>query len=520
MIFYTIFISIWGYSERFTDCIIIPKWLFSIFGTLLTIIWYTANRLLGGNIQISVSFIKYNFIAVVCLQAIYGILQKTGVSIYTPTYYEVGSFDNPAGFASCLCMGLPFTSLLLFNRRRFIHITGCVLIGIIAIAVILSSSRAGIISIVAVALIMLCRKLTFANNSYKYLLLIGFALFFAYCYWTKKDSADGRLLIWHCSMDLVEDSPFWGHGIGGFEAHYMDIQADYFRKAGVNNRFAMLAGNVKNPFNEYLHILLTCGFAGLLFLASFIVWMCHRYKKYPCREKRIAAYVLSSVGIFSLFSYPFNYPFTWVVTVFCIYLILKGKNIKYSHSQTQYVLTVLAFVGALFCMAKLILYISSEIKWNKASELVLVGDVDNALPIYKDLRGTFNSNPYFLYNYAVVLKECGKYCESQQNAKWCRKYWSDYDLELLMGENAKQMKKYDKAETYYLQASLMCPSRFFPLYKLFQLYKECEKRDKIDEVAKQILSKRIKYKTPAVMMIRREAKDYLDDRLSPSHSIP
>ena len=36
-------------------------------------------------------------------------------------------------------------------------------------------------------------------------------------YYYKKDSADGRLLIWRVSIDMIADAPLVGHGIGTFE---------------------------------------------------------------------------------------------------------------------------------------------------------------------------------------------------------------------------------------------------------------------------------------------------------------
>lgn len=45
----------------------------------------------------------------------------------------------------------------------------------------------------------------------------------------KKDSADGRLLIWRCAMPMLQQNWLTGYGTGGFEAHYMDYQADYLK---------------------------------------------------------------------------------------------------------------------------------------------------------------------------------------------------------------------------------------------------------------------------------------------------
>lgn len=74
-----------------------------------------------------------------------------------------------------------------------------------------------------------------------------------------------------------------GHGIGSFEARYMDYQADYFRQYGLN-RYSMLADNVKHPFNEYLGVLLNFGFVGLLMILALITLLIYCYKNILVRR--------------------------------------------------------------------------------------------------------------------------------------------------------------------------------------------------------------------------------------------
>lgn len=90
----------------------------------------------------------------------------------------------------------------------------------------------------------------------------------------EKDSADGRLLIWRCGLEMVKDAPWTGHGVGSFEAKYMDYQADYFKEYGSQNRYAMLADNVKQPFNEYLGVLINFGIVGLALLLGIVGHLC------------------------------------------------------------------------------------------------------------------------------------------------------------------------------------------------------------------------------------------------------
>jgi O-antigen ligase len=51
-------------------------------------------------------------------------------------------------------------------------------------------------------------------------------------FYQKKDSTNGRLLIWKVSSEMIKDKPVLGHGINTFQAKYMDYQSQYFE----NNR--------------------------------------------------------------------------------------------------------------------------------------------------------------------------------------------------------------------------------------------------------------------------------------------
>ena len=91
---------------------------------------------------------------------------------------------------------------------------------IIIVAIILSYSRAGIISLATISTIFLYQRLIH-RRMLRFFLLAGLVALILGCYWMKKDSADGRLLIWQSCINMVKDSPWMGHGLGSFEAHYM-----------------------------------------------------------------------------------------------------------------------------------------------------------------------------------------------------------------------------------------------------------------------------------------------------------
>jgi O-antigen ligase len=191
--------------------------------------------------------------------ALHGILQYAGVLFSGNGNFPVtGSFDNPAGFAASLACTLPLCFLFFGNsspRLKYIAVAVAVLI---VAALVLSGSRAGMMAAIAVALGYALVLLKTNNRKLRTCIAVALITLCAAFYLFKKDSADGRLLIWRCTLDMVTDKPVFGHGQGAFQAKYMHYQADYFN-AHPDSRYADLADNVLHPFNEYLLLLAELG---------------------------------------------------------------------------------------------------------------------------------------------------------------------------------------------------------------------------------------------------------------------
>ena len=85
-------------------------------------------------------------------------------------------------------------------------------------------------------------------------LVIGFGL-----YTIKKGSADGRVLIWRVTSQLIKQKPIMGHGSGAFAALYMNEQANWFEAGKGPEVQSMVAGSPEAPFNEVLKLWLEKG---------------------------------------------------------------------------------------------------------------------------------------------------------------------------------------------------------------------------------------------------------------------
>ena len=99
------------------------------------------------------------------------------------------------------------------------------------------------------------------------------------------------------------DKPFAGHGIGGFQANYMNYQAIYFENHP-DSKYSRLSDNVNYPFNEYLGLLINYGLVGCLIVFSVFLVLWNLCKWNRCDETQTATLCLTSIGLLALFSYP------------------------------------------------------------------------------------------------------------------------------------------------------------------------------------------------------------------------
>lgn len=145
------FVSIFFYSHHMTDTYIVPKWCFTLLVLLVSIFVLSIKKLCNKTIRIDIVAYGCIIVLITFCQALYGIGQWFQWIPSIRHYKIVGSFDNPAGFASCLCIGFPFVALCLkVAKGILLKVFLYLLASIIILAVILSESRTGIMSIVVV----------------------------------------------------------------------------------------------------------------------------------------------------------------------------------------------------------------------------------------------------------------------------------------------------------------------------------------------------------------------------------
>lgn len=495
--------SIFFTSDKLVDPQLMPKWLWTGLVSGIIGIFISVKLLIKSN------YVRWNYgflfgtIAFFCIcQTFYGLLEY--FKIIPSFYYNqflTGSFENTAGFASCLCFGFPFVLYYLKCKEQKIKILCMSLCLIVLFTLLFSLSRCGILCVLVSAFV-------YIFNKKKRCLWIGItvlAIIITTFFCFKKDSVSGRLLIWKCSIDMIADSPLKGQGIGAFAAHYMDYQADYFQ-THPNSKYQMLADNVQHPFNEYIYLMIQYGVIAFIIILILMFFLLYCYWKCPLNETFICLLSLSNIALFSCFSYPFRYPFTWIILCVCIGSLIKSV---YGIMFTSACINRLFGIIVLGCSILLIISCSrstkSELQWKMADSPCL--DVKEKMRDYYLLFPKLKHNPFYLYNYAATLYKSGEDKKALLVADYCRTYFlADYDLELLRGDLYKSCHDYQNAIDCLKQAAFMCPSRFIPLYKLYTIYRETGDSIRGDSIAEIISNKRIKIDSPIIRKIKEKIK--------------
>ena len=490
LLFSTVFVV----SNSFPDAMNAPKWYYGMAFLIIVGLLYAIYSLFILRKNIKVNYLQFteNTTCIVCgLQSVLFLLQIVNV---IPKYgeFSVGSFGNVAGCASCLCLSLPLGWRFVKNYDVVFKIFFYLFKFLCLLAILLSGSRTGTLCALLVMALMFLPKIR------KSLIFISPMLFIVAISCFKIGSSHGRWFILQRTGEMIAQHPFFGWGQGGFEAHYMDVQADFFQQH-TNSEYALLADNIRHPLNEFLNIAVCYGIVGLLVIAVFVA-MTVCYALLHRSETTVTGLLLLLVlGMFSLFSYPFSYPFTWLMFGFALICIYHDRLQLLKKKTSCCLIVILPVVGL-----QLADRCCRSLELRKIQDRASYGLSRRMLPRYASLYPHMKDDFRFLYSYAFTLYEAGNYVDALGMEKECNVLLADYDLSLLMGDTYRALGQRDSTLHYYYRAHLMCPSRLIPQYEMFCVYRESNDTIHCLHLQREILCKPIKVKS-------RETDDMLDE---------
>lgn len=490
------------------------------------------------------------------IEAIWGLRQLYGFTLSQHGIFKVtGSFFNPGPYAGYLAVILPMTLYYILKdwniiksgfRKLFIpfYIRFSIsLFSFVCIILILPStmSRASWLAAIGGSLLVLIlfvtqnrgviNKITeLIKDNKRKVIILSFCsmLLIVACLWGiyhfKKDSADGRTLIWKVSMESMSRYPI-GVGLGNFSGAYGNQQAEYFASGKATEQEQMIAGTPEYAFNEFIQVGVELGIIPfILLIIAFLSTILS-----GIRERRIG--IVSSIVSFLIFasmSYPFSIlPFLIVLVLLMAMSVSKNNKISYYQDlqnfyihdfQTRYkwnqisilcILFILCTITA-FCLNNRYPTYKAYQNWNKSQLFYNAKSYKNALPEYKILYPYLNDQTLFLFEYAQCLSKTSHFEESNRVLHRAIQISCDPMLHNIMGKNYQSLKQYEQAEKSFRQASYIVPNRMYPHYLLFKLYYETGSMEKAQQTAEYALNKRIKVDSPAVQEMRKEIKELLE----------
>ncbi len=524
----------WGH-----DCAVSNKWMLLL---LMLPLYFCSRYTLQSNKYGRYTLLLFLLITGL-IEAIWGFAQLYD---FSPSYHHLykitGSFFNPGPYGGYLALIAPLAAYYWLNdyhifkrkwNRRYLPFYirgGLSSVTFVCITLILPStiSRAAWIAAICGCVYTLGAYFYRKQKLQVYLrkisrLVTGKGIFicifvmctlFAGIYYLKKDSADGRWLIWKVSTRVIVQCPL-GIGLGNFPGSYGEQQAIYFASGAGSAQERYVAGNPEYGFNDYIQICVEFGILGLLLfitIAGYAVYSGFKNKYYAAVGSLVA------LLIFAAMSYPFNVlPFV-IVLVFLFAFCVAGTEltipIKSSGRYTTIFLFVILLVVSVAGSYNRISAYQAYNEWTTIDMLkndrlrdnILKNDrlPDNFFTLCAEIYPVLSHEIRFVFDYAHFLKDGGQYTESNRVLQQGMRISCDPVLYNMTGTNYQLMKNYVAAELYFKKAANMVPNRLYPYYLLAKLYVEMELHDQACEMAKIVLTKEPKIESQAVIEMREE----------------
>lgn len=458
------------------------------------------------------------------IEAIWGLAQLYGFTPSQHSRFELtGSFFNPGPYSGFLVAILPIALHYALTSHRIARIlSGVVLILLILVLPATLSRGAWLAAITGCGIVLsnyfhLHNRLKALFQKHKLTVsLTTICIFFLVTgtligiYRLKKESADGRWLIWKISSTLVTSHPITGVGFGHFAGAYGEAQATYFaaeeRPAGEE----LVADVPETAFNEFVQITTETGIIGLLLFLTVSFWA---FKTARYSNSKTATGMVGSLAaffVFACFSYPFN-----VLPLLVLFTLLLAQctPMRSGSRRLSGIFYTFLFLPVYFLTTGQQEREQAYKHWKSEQIYFNMQIFERTVDNYKKLYPLLKDQPAFLFEYGQCLSRTGHPEASNLILEEATRLSADPMIRNIMGKNYQTMKQYPQAESAFLQASRMVPNRLYPLYLLAKMYHESGQTDKAIATARLLLEKAPKVPSSATEEMKRDMQKLIVDSL-------
>lgn len=414
------------------------------------------------------------------IETILGLLQVYGYEPSNHSLYALtGSFYNPGPYSGFLAMCVPVAlHEWLEGKRIWKHVALAALILMLVVLPSGMSRSAWLAALVASGYVLGMHYREKVCRYWKYFCVGGLLLVVLAvgAYHWKKDSADGRLLMWKVATQAVLDQPWQGVGWECVAGAYGEAQERYFASGIATEQEVHVAGAPEYVFNEYLQVAMAWGvpaLCGILLLVGGCFYLGHRGRMFGVCGG------LLSLGMFSFSSYPFQF----VEFIVALIALLVACMMRLRDVCLQVSVLIIGIVVCLY------LY-----------------DYREEHPIRK---------AHTMFERAHSLHKAGEWEASTELLKETMRISSDAMILNIIGKNCQALGYYEEAEEWFIRSTHRLPNRIYPYYLLAKLYAEHPKyfpKEKLEWAVKMVLEKEAKVESTAIRQMREEVKDLLEEK--------
>ena len=448
-----------------------------------------------------------------CVQAAAGFLQWLDVLPSNHNLFPVtGSFMNPGPYggylAVCWVVGAGL-AIRAVRRRRWPSAAGwAVAVLVVGCLLVLSDSRAAWLAVLLALAWLLCRaagiRWTGIPVGLKIAAAVVFAVVLCALYGYKKGSADARLLIWRVSCRMFVESPVTGSGIASYASRYMDAQSEYFAE-NPQSPFLDVAGNNHRAFNEFIRVGCEQGAVGLLLAGGFLLSLFGKSRAGRFRDP-IRGGILALL-VFSFFSYTSDiYPLKFY------YALLPGL-LRLRPLRTATVPAVGRGVAVALVLAVAGMAVRFQGRYERASDRLqdyMRSPSEESLNRVKDCLPDVIYHPGFMWEYCRHLYLNRRYCD-------CLGVFPVYHAHVRktsetlcdLGNAYLNVYGFREAEACFAQARQMIPTRIYPRYCLFRLYRSQGDTLRARQTAEALVAFPVRIMNSTSIRIKAEARNYL-----------
>lgn len=305
---------------------------------------------------------------------------------------------------------------------------------------------------------------------------IVFTLLIAFCY--KPASAQGRIVIWKVSIEMIKAHPVLGQSLNSFSQNYMPQQARYIKEKATRTECHLMDNN-RYAFNEFLCITCEQGFIGLLLVSAIFIMLWHASSMYISLRMCLLTYIA-----FSCFSYPLHVFFLQIgLFMICGCLSARSNAVwlfSFKSARIMFVTTSIIFVGILISQGWYVFHAQQAI------HRFLQSDDMSSLDYLETHLSTFIHKETLLDSYAIALFLKEEYTRSIPILQHSINLFPATDKYVKLGNSFQSLAMYSQAENAYMKASQMLPDRIYPHFYLFMLYREMKQEEKAYNQATQM----------------------------------